>query len=496
VLHDCIVEENFFEDFHQGIFWCDEGVGTLYDNIIRNNVFWGENYTPPAGSSNFNGQPSWGICIGKDNGATGMQVTNNLIYNCSNALGIRAATTGTWTKNILYNLSNGTAYDPSTSDPSLVTIDNYRYGFSSVGQTGFTGSDTVANPQLTDTASPLGDDGVFPSADDGWIPTAVGALLYGPQFTFGITDLSGLPMVLRISPIPVETSALNTYTRSGTTYAYTYKYAAPLVSGTKDLTVRVYTGTGWDASVPRPCVVYMSTLGWTVTNSADSAGVQQLADYFVKCGIVFMNAESRIHSDSPRNPDDGSLGIVSNAEARDVVAVADDCKDLFMWARGVRALDSWAVEPNWVFPAGASCGAISWLIACRRHTWLKELIPGMVLSAAAYGATSLAAYDTAIRTTLGYTEAGHDSTMPAIRAQLGGADTTLGVGRVADFKTALDNIGSPNIVDYDADGGHNTLATFDTTALVAATTIAEAMKEFVDARTAAIDRATSCCSFG
>ena len=497
VLQSCIIEENFFTDFHQGLFLADEFAGSLDSLIIRNNVFWGQSYTPPAGSSNFTGLPSWGILIGKDVGGTNMTVQNNLLYNIAQFFGMRAASDGDWTKNIVLGVGGtGTVYDPDCDDPSACTIDNVIYGYSWVGTTGFTGSDTVLDPALTDTAAPLGDDGVFPSADDGWIPTAGGALLYGPQFTFGISGATGLPMVLRISPIPVQSSALNTYTRDVSTSLYTYKYAAPLVSGTKDLTVRVYTGSGWDASIPRPCVAYMSCLAFSLTNNDETSLTQDLADFFVKAGIVFMHAKCRVQDDNPSNPDDAALGITSDLEARTVNAVMDDCKHLYQWICGVRGLDNWSVEPNWVFPASASAGAISWMLMARKYSWMRAHIPGMILSAAAYGGTSLPLYDTAIRTTLGYTEAGHDSSMPPIRAQLGGADTSLGVGRVADMKSLLDGLGAPTIVDYDADGGHETLLTFDTTALVAATTIAEAMKEFIDARTSVIDRSVSGCTFG
>jgi hypothetical protein len=134
------------------------------------------------------------------------------------------------------------------------------------------------------------------------------------------------------------------------------------------------------------------------------------------------------------------------------------------------------------------------MLAARKYAWLREQIPGMILTSAAYGVAG--AYDTAIRTTLGYTEAGHDSSMPPIRAQLGGADAVLGVTRVAAMKSLLEGLGGANVVDYNPTGGHDTLLTFDPAYLTGATTIAEAMKEFCDARTAAVARARSCASFG
>lgn len=181
VLKNCTIEGNYFTDFHQGLFLCDEGSGSLSGLIIRNNVFWGQSYVPPTGSANFQGMPSWGICIGKNVGGTAMKVENNLMYNISAVFGIRAASTGTWTKNIVVNKANGTVYDPSTSNPASVTISNMLHGHGWAGQGGFAGVDVLANPALANVGAPLGADGIPWTADDGWRPTAAGALLYGPQ---------------------------------------------------------------------------------------------------------------------------------------------------------------------------------------------------------------------------------------------------------------------------------------------------------------------------
>ena len=181
VLKACIIENNWFTDFHQGLFLCDEFAGSLAVLTIRNNMFWGQTYTPAPGSSNFKGIPSWAICIGKNVGGTGMVVENNLIYNVANFYGIRAASSGVWRKNIVVGKGGaGTVYDPSTSTPANVTVGNLLYGYAWLGQGGFAGSDTTANPMLANAASPLGVDGVPFTSDDGARPLAPVAAGFGP----------------------------------------------------------------------------------------------------------------------------------------------------------------------------------------------------------------------------------------------------------------------------------------------------------------------------
>jgi hypothetical protein len=193
VLQDCLIEGNFFTDFHQGIFFCDETTGSLARLTIRNNVFWGQTYTPPPGSSNFIGIPSWGICIGKDVGGTDMVVQNNLLYNCATFFGIRAGSTGRWVKNIVRGRnSSGTIYDLDTYSPWLVTIDNFISGMAAVGQSGFTGTDIVANPSFANSADPLGADTLTMTQDDGWLPMNPAAAGYGPQLSAVLNPLKAL----------------------------------------------------------------------------------------------------------------------------------------------------------------------------------------------------------------------------------------------------------------------------------------------------------------
>ena len=299
-------------------------------------------------------------------------------------------------------------------------------------------------------------------------------------------------MTIPIAGIPTQLNALDTYTRSATTYLYTYKYSAPLTVGTKDLKCRVYVGEGWTTYTPRPCAVLMSTLGFAITSTDDEPLVRDYADFFVRSGCVFIVADSRVQADNPTNPDDAALGITGDLAARTVNALIDDCKHLYQWVTGVRALSPWCIEPKWVFPFGASAGAMGWLFMCQKYPWLADRIPGLICAAVAYGYDANPTYETAIRSTLGYTEADHDAGDPPVCAFLGGADTILGVTRIADFKAVLDGLGAPGVVHYDADGGHETALTFDLTALTNAATMAEAMKDFIDARTAVIERSRSC----
>jgi len=271
VLKNCIIENNFFTDFHQGLFLCDENTGSLQNLTIRNNVFWGQTYTPAPGSANYNGIPSWGICIGKNVGGTGMIVQNNLIYNVANFYGVRAASSGNWAKNIVVGKGgSGTVYDPSTSTPSSVTVGNLLYGYAWLGQSGFTGTDTTANPMLTNVASPLGADGIPMTSDDGWRPLYTGAVGIGPQISAGGTSgpdttapvitLNGVtPMTVGQGSVYNEPAATALDSRDGEVIvtisgtantavlgAYTITYTARDAAGnsaTKSRTVNVVAAT-------------------------------------------------------------------------------------------------------------------------------------------------------------------------------------------------------------------------------------------------------------
>lgn len=155
VLKDCLIENNTFEDFHQGLFLCDEKPGSIDNLTVRNNFFHGKNYVPAPGSANYNGRPSWGICIGKGVGASRLLIENNTVVNVNNGVGLRAACSGIVRKNVWYGpgpdkngLLQGTCYDPSCTTPGSINIDNITWFWGNRGQGGFVGVDQNADPRL------------------------------------------------------------------------------------------------------------------------------------------------------------------------------------------------------------------------------------------------------------------------------------------------------------------------------------------------------------
>ena len=192
VLWDCIIENNYFTDFFQCLFLCDEKPGSIRNLIVRNNVAWGSNWTPPAGSANYGSRPSWGFVFGKGVGGDGLTCVNNTIHNCANGIGIRATWTNSrCTNNIITNC--GTVYDPSTANPSAVQIGNIIWNNQGIGQSGFAGSDSLMNPGYANINTPLGADGLPMTSDDGWRPTASGTNGFGSQYSTGGTAPTSPP---------------------------------------------------------------------------------------------------------------------------------------------------------------------------------------------------------------------------------------------------------------------------------------------------------------
>ena len=211
VLKNVTIEGNTFEDFHQGLFLCDEPNATAISGLtILNNLFIGKNYTPPAGSANFTGRPSWGICIGKNSGATGVVLENNTLINVNNFIGLRAAVSGRMTRNIVRGYGAGTAYDPSCSTPSKVSTDNVLFGVAATGQTGWMGADIYKDPVLDSsfksTAYPLygwqGTSAPAPTPDPTPTPTPDPTPTPTPTYTTQ-ADLDALAATLR-AEIDVE----------------------------------------------------------------------------------------------------------------------------------------------------------------------------------------------------------------------------------------------------------------------------------------------------
>lgn len=219
ILRDVTIEDNYFADAVQFLFLCDEGSsGALARVTIRRNLFYSAKFTPASGGGNLQGRASWGICIGKSYGGKDMVVENNTLWNCANALGIRAASTGRWTKNILTNPDNqGTCYDPSSTTANQVTVDNNATGFSWLGQSGYTGTTTQLTPQFVNTASPLGGDGLLGTADDGFRPQNASLAGYGYAIAAAPpTDITP-PSIAVNPPNPATVTVGSAYVDPGAT---------------------------------------------------------------------------------------------------------------------------------------------------------------------------------------------------------------------------------------------------------------------------------------
>jgi hypothetical protein len=179
VIQNVTVEENFFTDFHQGIFWADEQNTTSIKNVmIRNNIFWGQTYTAPIGT-NLLGLPSWGVLVGKNYGATNVHVENNLFYHIANYMGLRGYNTAVARNNIVVGAGAGTLYVLDGNTTSNITPGNTFWQIATRGDLN-SGLDVNMNPFLQDPSRPLGADGILWTADDGWRPTASSVSNLGP----------------------------------------------------------------------------------------------------------------------------------------------------------------------------------------------------------------------------------------------------------------------------------------------------------------------------
>lgn len=179
VIQNVTVEENFFTDFHQGIFWADEqNTTSIRDVTVRNNIFWGQSYTAPIGT-NLLGLPSWGVLVGKNYGATNVHVENNLFYHIANYIGLRANTQAVARNNIVVGAGAGTLYVLDGNSPANITPGNMFWQIATRGGLN-SGLDVNMNPFLQDPARPLGADGILWTADDGWRPTGSSVSNLGP----------------------------------------------------------------------------------------------------------------------------------------------------------------------------------------------------------------------------------------------------------------------------------------------------------------------------
>lgn len=177
-----LVELNYFTDFsNSALFISDEANSTDISNlIVRNNTIIGVTFQSADTGTTDNS--AWGVCIGKNYGATNVSVTNNYEQNVSLGLGLRSGSgnvSGNMGKNIFYNV--GAIYNNDANNPSASIINAGNMNYNCNWANGNYSQDVHMNPLQFNLLKLLGNDGLPMTSDDGWIPTAAGATTYGPQ---------------------------------------------------------------------------------------------------------------------------------------------------------------------------------------------------------------------------------------------------------------------------------------------------------------------------
>lgn len=189
ILRDILIEENIFSEFVQGLFIGNEtGNGSAVQRItVRNNVFWGTTF-PAAGQ--LLGSPSWCLYFGKNGPERQIVIENNIIRNCSNALGILTGTDAIVRRNIVAN--GGSVWILEGTSPSLITTTpggNIMWANNWIGEMSPTSDITNVNPQFQNAGAVntqiVGPDGIPWTTDDAWRPMNAAAQAFGPQVQLG-----------------------------------------------------------------------------------------------------------------------------------------------------------------------------------------------------------------------------------------------------------------------------------------------------------------------
>jgi hypothetical protein len=300
-----------------------------------------------------------------------------------------------------------------------------------------------------------------------------------------------MPFIGNIAPQLPE--PMNTYTVDPVTHTYTYSKGAKISNGASavDLTLTVLKPLGHPAHRPLPAVVYINNGSFSISTSDPndaSFGPDgfEMARWFVQCGVLVALVETRVHPDTPTEPDGTAQGAI-NALGRSINALRWDVYRALKFIQSNPDRANWTCQPELVFLAGGSAGGGLAAKAVIEHYPADMDLAGMVLISTAFGLDNgllgMNATDE-IRTDLGYTEADLDGTPPICLFNKDD-DNVLSTGGndwEGDMIAAVQGFAAPNIAHVDSTAaGHYGLDQWDEPGgLTAATTIEEAIQEFLN----------------
>lgn len=287
-------------------------------------------------------------------------------------------------------------------------------------------------------------------------------------------------MSLATTPVPAPPASAGTYEQEDT-LTENYTTTADTTTGDISLGCKISWPTVDDPTIPRFLVVQPITSGWA---SSDFEADMEQSEWVVGMGGICVALQCRVNTDSPLSTGDadshGLLRRSIRAPVFDTDAGLKYILENYLEGDGDTMP---AIEPSWIFVMGSSAGGVTANI--HSQTYPTRRLCGLIVNAAGYGMDDVGTSpDTAtdiVRDQLKFSYRYHK--IPTC-AFLGGADTTLGADRVAEFRAHL-NTRPDSIAHYDSDGGHASFGDFDVTALTDADTQAEAVYNFISRRCAA-----------
>lgn len=279
---------------------------------------------------------------------------------------------------------------------------------------------------------------------------------------------------------PVQPVADSTYTIADSDDANYTTTAGTVTGANKTLSLRMLWPDVDDPESPRPLVIYVNTLGWSTSNSTGANSL--IETYILGSGVICAAIQTRVIGDDPLSVGESASMNVYRRAMR--AAVLDTNTALRYILANYSEHASGVIEPSMIFLAGVSAGAVtslSYPLVFPGHS-----LAGVIGWACAFGADSIGgtSYTNELRGNLSYRETYLKTPTCAF---VGGADTTIGTTYIELLRTKLSTNAS-NVVHYDADGVHGNSGpgAFDVTALTDASTVAEAVSNFLRARCRAI----------
>lgn len=311
----------------------------------------------------------------------------------------------------------------------------------------------------------------------------------------------------QIVPKAQESSALSTYTRDASTKVYTYLTARTGGGATtRDLQIRVYypTGGGFNADVPRPCVMYLNHGLFLTSDIIDDTTLKARADFAVTHGVMLAAFETRASEDTPITPVSDTTHSATDDMTRAINASIEDTLTAYHFIRALHGTASeFSIEPNWIFLSGSSSGGIQPLLSMVRYGAsgaAMAAVVGLIIIRSAFaadGVTSPSSATTAIRVDLegGKDESDYVSSLPPVCSFNNDDDAVISPTHITALDTQLDAGHADNVQHRNATGGHQEWEDFTLAGLISAASIVEAWKDFIDSRTGSISRFTSVVGF-